>query len=82
VKEYRLKPFMTSTSQRNAPTDGKPAAIDSERFPHQPLPSPRIDPSKPRICLGLDVHLASITGVAQKGSWIVASQIGTGQSQG
>jgi transposase len=59
---------MTSTSQRNAPTGGKPEGADPERFPHQPLPSPKIDPSKPRICLGLDVHLGSTTGVSQKGS--------------
>ena len=34
--------------------------------PRQPLPTPVLDPAQPRLALGLDVHLQSITAVAQK----------------
>lgn len=34
--------------------------------PRQPLPTPVIDPAKPLLKLGLDVHLASIMAVAQQ----------------
>jgi hypothetical protein len=35
--------------------------------PRQPLPRAVIDPSKPMLKLGLDVHLEFIMAVAQKG---------------
>ena len=35
--------------------------------PRQPLPRPVIDPAKPMLKLGLDVHLEFIMAVAQKG---------------
>jgi transposase len=36
--------------------------------PRQPLPQPVIDLTKPRLQLGLDVHLESITVVSQRGN--------------
>lgn len=61
MKTYFLKPIMTPVTQPSAPACGKPAVP-----PKSPLPSPGIDPAKPRLCLGLDVHLEFIMAVAQR----------------
>lgn len=52
---------MTPATQSSAPAPGKPAVP-----PKQPLPTPTVDPAKPRLCLGLDVHLEFIMAVAQR----------------
>ena len=66
MKTYILKPTMTpATLNRTAILD-KPA-VASSLPPRQPLPRPVLDPVKPMLKLGLDVHLESITAVAQRG---------------
>ena len=66
MKTYILKPTMTpATLNRTAILD-KPA-VASALPPRQPLPRPVLDPVKPMLKLGLDVHLESITAVAQRG---------------
>jgi hypothetical protein len=65
MKEYILKPIMTS------PTVVLPLASDKAAMvkilpPRQPLPTAVIDPGKPMLKLGLDVHLEFIMAVAQK----------------
>ncbi len=52
---------MTPATQSSSPAVGKPAVP-----PKQPLLSPVVDPTRPRLCLGLDVHLESIVAVAQR----------------
>jgi hypothetical protein len=61
MKTYLLRPFMTPATQSSSPAVGKPAVP-----PKQPLLSPVVDPTRPRLCLGLDVHLESIMAVAQR----------------
>jgi hypothetical protein len=61
MKTYLLRPFMTAATQSSSPAVGKPAVP-----PKQPLLSPVVDPTRPRLCLGLDVHLKSIMAVAQR----------------
>jgi transposase len=65
MKEYILKPTMTpATLNRTSPLD-KPAVV--RPLPaHQPLPTAVIDPAKPLLKLGRDVHLEFIMAVAQK----------------
>jgi transposase len=64
MKTYILKPTMTLPTVMAAPSADKPA-VDL-RPPRQPLPAPVIDPARPRLKLGLDVHLEFIMAVAQK----------------
>lgn len=65
MKEYILKPIMTRpTLNPNASSD-KPA-VARPLPPRQPLPTATIDPAKPLLKLGLDVHLEFIMVVAQK----------------
>jgi transposase len=52
---------MTPATQSSATAVGKPAVP-----PKQPLPAPKVDPAKPRLCLGLDVPLEFIMAVAQR----------------
>jgi hypothetical protein len=61
MKTYLLRPFMTPATQSSSPAVGKPAVP-----PKQPLLSPVVDPTRPRLCVGLDVHLESIMAVAQR----------------
>ena len=61
MKEYILKPIMTPATLTSANKANKPALP-----PRQPLPQPVIDPSKPTLKLGLDVHLEFIMAVAQR----------------
>jgi transposase len=61
MKTYFLKPRMTPATQPLSAVSGKPAVP-----PKRPLPAPVVDPAKPRLCLGLDVHLEFIMAVAQR----------------
>lgn len=63
MKEYTLKPIMTSKTITTAPSADKPAVAAP---PRQPLPAAVLDPARPRLALGLDVHLDFITAVAQR----------------
>ena len=65
MKEYILKPIMTPATLNPTPTPDKPAMVRSVP-PRQPRPSAVIDPVKPLLKLGLDVHLEFIMAVAQK----------------
>jgi len=67
MKEYILTPIMTPA------TLNRPAAADKSVVarplppPRQPLPTAVIDPVKPGLKLGLDVHLDFIMAVSQTG---------------
>ena len=50
-----------------APPPNPKTGIAASLPPRQPLPAPVIDPAKPMIKLGLDVHLLFIMAVAQRG---------------
>ena len=63
MKTYILKPTMTPATLNRTATLDKPVVLP----PRQPLPRPVLDPAKPMLKLGLDVHLESITAVAQRG---------------
>jgi transposase len=65
MKTYILKPIMTPQTVSLTTSFDKPATI---KFipPRQPLPTAVIDPGKPMLKLGLDVHLQFIMAVAQK----------------
>ena len=66
MKEYILKPIMTpATLNRTAPADKSVVARPVP--PRQPLPTATIDPAKPLLKLGLDVHLEFIMAVGQRG---------------
>jgi transposase len=65
MKEYILKPIMTPATVALTPNPGKPAVVRNLP-PRQPLPTAVIDPAKPLLKLGLDVHLEFIMAVAQK----------------
>jgi len=65
MKEYILKPTMTPTTLTRTATLDKPAPRALP--PRQPLPTPVINPAKPALKLGLDVHLEFIMAVTQKG---------------
>jgi transposase len=65
MKEYILKPTMTLQTLAPPPASDKPATIKIIP-PRQPLPTAVIDPGKPLLKLGLDVHLEFIMAVAQK----------------
>jgi len=61
MKEYILKPIMTAATLTPVASTLKPAMP-----PRQPLPRAVIDPGKPMLKLGLDVHLEFIMAVAQR----------------
>ena len=65
MKEYILKPTMTPQTLTPGSASDKPA-VARPRPAHQPLPRPVIDPAKPMLKLGLDVHLEFIMVVAQR----------------
>ena len=65
MKTYILKPTMTPATLNRTPTADKPA-VGRPVPPRQPLPTAVIDPAKPRLTLGLDVHLETIMAVAQQ----------------
>src|SRR5665811_795676 len=65
MKEYILKPTTTPKTVALSTSSDKPATIKIVP-PRQPLPTAVIDPSKPMLKLGLDVHLEFIMAVAQK----------------
>jgi transposase len=65
MKEYILKPITTPTTVALTPNPDKPAVAQFIP-PRQPLPTAVIDPAKPLLKLGLDVHLEFIMAVAQK----------------
>jgi len=65
MKEYILKPIMTPQTVSLSTSFDKPATIKIIP-PRQPLPTAVIDPGKPLLKLGLDVHLEFIMAVAQK----------------
>jgi transposase len=65
MKEYILKPIMAP--QTLIPTSlADKSPMSRPLPPHQPLPGAVIDPARPQLKLGLDVHLDFIMGVAQK----------------
>jgi len=66
MKEYILKPIMTPQTVSLTTSFDKPATLKIVP-PRQPLPTAIIDPGKPLLKLGLDVHLEFIMAVAQKG---------------
>lgn len=65
MKEYILKPIMTPTTVTHPAPADKPA-VPRPLPPRQPLPTATLDPAKPRLTLGLDVHLEFIMAVAQR----------------
>lgn len=65
MKEYILKPIMTPATVVLCSQLDKSVVARSVP-PRQPLPTATIDPIKPRIALGLDVHLEFIMAVAQR----------------
>ena len=65
MKEYILKPTTTAPTVAPTPAADKPAIVKLIP-PRQPLPTAVIDPAKPLLKLGLDVHLEFIMVVAQK----------------
>ena len=65
MKEYILKPIMTAPTVAPTPNPDKPAMVKIIP-PRQPLPTAVINPAKPLLKLGLDVHLEFIMAVAQK----------------
>jgi len=62
MKTYFIKPTMTPATLTIKADPHKPAALPPRQF----LPRPVIDPDKPMLKLGLDVHLEFIMAVAQK----------------
>jgi len=74
MKTYLLKPNMTFRTVDRPAASGKPQAPapapttpSPVRPAHQHLPAPVLDPNKPTLKLGLDVHLEFIMAVGQKG---------------
>lgn len=65
MKTYFLKPIITSQTLTLGSASDKPAVARPLPAP-QPLPRPVIDPVKPMLKLGLDVHLEFIMVVAQR----------------
>ena len=65
MKTYLLKPNMTPATLNTEPAPGKPA-VRPAAPPRQPLPRAVLDPNKPLLKLGLDVHLEFIMAVAQR----------------
>src|SRR5664279_3832884 len=65
MKTYILKPITTPPTLNLTPAFDKSAVLKLTP-PRQPLPTAVIDPAKPMLKLGLDVHLEFIMAVAQK----------------
>ena len=65
MKEYILKPIMMPTTLSTSATLDKPVVARSVP-PRQPLPTAVIDPTRPALKLGLDVHLEFIMAVSQQ----------------
>ena len=65
MKTYILKPITTPATVALTPAADKPVVVKIVP-PRQPLPTAVIDPAKPMLKLGLDVHLEFIMAVAQK----------------
>jgi len=65
MKEYILKPITTPPTVALTPNPDKSAVVRNLP-PRQPLPTAVIDPAKPLLKFGLDVHLEFIMAVAQK----------------
>ena len=65
MKEYILKPITTPPTVALTPNPDK-SAVARNLPPRQPLPTAVIDPAKPVLKLGLDVHLEFIMAVPQK----------------
>ena len=65
MKEYILKPITTPPTVALTPNPDK-SAVARNLPPRQPLPTATVDPAKPMLKLGLDVHLEFIMAVAQK----------------
>jgi transposase len=65
MQEYILKPITTPPTVALTANPDKPAVVKIMP-PRQPLPTAVIDPAKPMLKLGLDVHLEFIMAVAQK----------------
>ncbi len=65
MQEYILKPITTPPTVALTPDPDKPAVVRNLP-PRQPLPTAVIDPVKPMLKLGLDVHLEFIMAVVQK----------------
>ena len=66
---YVLHPYPQPKSECNSPAAGSPKTDPAQRPPlpaRQPLPTAVIDPNKPLLKLGLDVHLEFIMAVGQK----------------
>ena len=66
MKTYFLKPIMTPATLNTAPALGKPAVARLSPVPGQPLPRAVLEPERPLLKLGLDVHLEFIMAVVQK----------------
>lgn len=64
MKTYILKPTLTPATLTRSPALDKPAVVRPVP-PRQPLPTAVIDPTKPALKLGLDVHLDFIMAVSQ-----------------
>lgn len=70
MKEYILKPIMPPATLNLHARGDKPAmtAVRPPALPaRQPLPAPVIDPARPMLKLGLDVHLEFSMVVVQRG---------------
>ena len=65
MKEYILKPIMAPQTLSTTGLSDKPA-VARPLPPRQPLPAAVIDPKKPLLKLGLDVHLEFSMVVAQR----------------
>lgn len=65
MKEYILKPIMTPTTLNPAIRADKSTVVRPVP-PRQPLPTAVLDPTKPLLKLGLDVHLDFIMAVSQQ----------------
>src|SRR6266496_3189935 len=78
MKTSILNPNMTSSTVASTSTARKlPASLP----PRQPLPSASIDPSKPMLKRGLDVHLEFIMAVVQRGHLSARAKITSGFSE-
>jgi transposase len=66
MKTYILQPTTTlnNLTATSAGHKSKPAVVP----PRQPLPTPVLHPDRPRLKLGLDVHLEFIMAVTQRGN--------------
>ena len=64
MQTYILNPTITLATVATVATPCKPAPVVVP--PRQPLPLPVVDPIKPMLKLGLDVHLEFIMAVAQR----------------